>query len=1537
MSSVELSSTYIRKLNHPLKEIRERTLQLLVTKLRLGWELEDELGGTRELLEALLAWFHVQEPSLQREALELLLTVVKTKAGSYIAKEFSVDKILLTLNKIKPKLVPNAIDVFDDIVETLNFMNTVDSQVNVNIPYLKLTPETSSASNGSSSSYYNIGLNKMSSNGTPDLNEDIDTYKTEKYHPDGVNILLLPWVDLSPSDFKTIVLIGDSLKVLKSTRRCCRFIRDVFLRDFPVEIFLNRPVIIKTLLAICDGQSGGHPGEALHTLLCITQSLHTRFSTLFSLDLVSQPFKVSDDKESNDDINAELEQFAGNFSQPVDDALITLRQLPVPIYALDAAQTVLTIMTRSVVLVDSDNDYNGVIDMNDFNTCLCLVESLIELLLRCVTETFWVQDHSSKIHRDIAHKACMVMRMLGELVTKFKASCNRDPERSHHRGAWLRTVSCGERLLNWTRNSALAPTSIIVALQAALIDPALELLYPTLAKKLAAVIFNSKSLVDQEYKSKYRELNKLFVSMDYAVQFMKQKESSRISKNILTCIKNSIPILYLNVGDNYLKDIAEILLRKSKDLDLCDSDWSIARSIALNLMAHSLEWVQVSFYKMLSEMVKSVLMGEDEYQSENEKCLTLICDVGILTEICCHGLSSEKVGSSASDIVLYVLRGRLVLSAGCWWRLLASLLPVLPLLHVYAAHDTQLGKAICKSLEPDIVECMGISKAEMIAGLIRLLFVNCAPVQLDAAYALCRQLDDERFLPPRDSLRSDVILNALRRLEVQDFNIDQSSSPSKNPQTAGLLQIIEVLKQDLVLNEETLEYTAQGHSRPALEPSLRRSTLQQLAVMMRQQELHETFLQSDGLNLVVSLLRLSLMVDDYLAFPECAISCVSILNSICFVSRHNLVKISDLPLLLIRVILVFPANDSSVLTCAQLLALQAWAGFALQELDASRRRVPALPLNVIQRTSLPFTANSYWGTSPNTEHSSVEWLLTEDAWRSAIQVRWWWSRRGSASLLRGASPLGPEAPLPREVRLLRSASVSHSCAGLLLALENATSHAQVTDALNMMQSYTYLVPASPTCATELEELPWHHTRRFLSAPPASSRDTALLISLLKFIVAYMDNMPKEDVSLSWIKTSFIGSDAVIISLLSRDRLYPHQTLQEDIELIQLRIHIVKVLLRCVLLVEQQGDFSCCRMESFLKILLSCLERIDLKNFHTLGYLNELIRCIRYATHSRYCDLSEETVIQSLKIMTHALSGCASGAGRKGRASRRDALLALLALLRRAARARVPPQRWSESWEGAALRAALSAAGASGAGGAGGAGLRGAALHVLAALAHHAPLHTQILQHIEKESLCQYAIEMFSRPGEANLVRAAAAALLTTLTSRTSSHTQTLEHDILRSMEEGYFLEDCMNILVEFLNDKDYKNYLEPNVPLSVLERGSELEVRAQKSNEINLSPLLPFQKPPPTADLVVTVADVIHNITIYKTAPVKAWNEQGLYRVLFRYVELMRIVSHLLCVCSMYAVCVGWMRMDEEGLNTKLVYTTKFERSARDRTTGLVL
>ncbi|CAG9096992.1 unnamed protein product [Plutella xylostella] len=709
MNTTEILSSYIKKLGHPLKEIRERALKLLIAKLELGWQLDDELAGTRHLLESLLAWFHVEQPSNQQEALYLLLKIIKTQSGTYIVKEYGLKKLLSELNKLSDKLDPHAAELYDDVIDTLRFLNSVQSQESLSVPHLNIPSGTSS--------------------------------KT----CDGIKILLFPWANMGTSDTKTILLIEDALNLLKSTRRCCRFIRDVFLRDFPAEIFLNRPSIIQYLLAILERGNGGKLSEPLNVLLCVTRALTSRLKQLYCLDLIHEADKlhITKGQESEDKVNTELEEIVSDVRQATgfrskEDGLQALRQLPVPIFALDALQTILSAMARSVLLTDSSGKNDG-LNLNELNICISLVESLIGLLLDCVNASFWTMDHNTKTYRDIAHKSCMVMRMFGDLLRKYRSSYTSALDRHAHRLAWLRLLPSARRLLQWTARSALAPAALVTALQSARLDPALDMFYEGVAGEVGDCLMATETASNKEYKSKYRELKKLFSAMGDAVTFMKDKDSIGLTKKVLTCIKNSLPVLELHLNEGYLKDVGEILLKRLKDWELNDKEWNDARTTALALMAHSNEFVQSRFYAMMAEVVKMVFVDEDGDHLENEKCLMQFCDVGILTEICCHGLNSEssEVSTSAEQIMLYLLRGRMLLSEKCWWRLLATLMPVFPLLHAYAAHDTVLGQAICKSLEPDIAECMGVSRAEALAGLARLLFVGCPPVQMDAALCLC--------------------------------------------------------------------------------------------------------------------------------------------------------------------------------------------------------------------------------------------------------------------------------------------------------------------------------------------------------------------------------------------------------------------------------------------------------------------------------------------------------------------------------------------------------------------------------------------------------------------------------------------------------------------------------------------------------------------------------------------------------------------------------------------------------------------------------
>lgn len=66
----------------------------------------------------------------------------QTKAGTYIVKEFGIETILSDLNKVKHKIDADAQEIYEDVIETLKFINTVESEVQVTVPRLTLPENT---------------------------------------------------------------------------------------------------------------------------------------------------------------------------------------------------------------------------------------------------------------------------------------------------------------------------------------------------------------------------------------------------------------------------------------------------------------------------------------------------------------------------------------------------------------------------------------------------------------------------------------------------------------------------------------------------------------------------------------------------------------------------------------------------------------------------------------------------------------------------------------------------------------------------------------------------------------------------------------------------------------------------------------------------------------------------------------------------------------------------------------------------------------------------------------------------------------------------------------------------------------------------------------------------------------------------------------------------------------------------------------------------------------------------------------------------
>lgn len=66
-----------------------------------------------------------------------------------------------------------------------------------------------------------------------------------------------------------------------------------------------------------------------------------------------------------------------------------------------------------------------------------------------------------------------------------------------------------------------------------------------------------------------------------------------------------------------------------------------------------------------------------------------------------------------------------------------------------------------------------------------------------------------------------------------------------------------------------------------IEPVIRRSALNQISVMLEDPLLHQTFLDANGLKMVMETMRTSLIENEYKDYPDSVIAIVSVFKNLC--------------------------------------------------------------------------------------------------------------------------------------------------------------------------------------------------------------------------------------------------------------------------------------------------------------------------------------------------------------------------------------------------------------------------------------------------------------------------------------------------------------------------------------------------------------------------------------------------------------------------------------------------------------------------------
>uniref|UniRef100_A0A1A7XBW8 Rotatin n=2 Tax=Iconisemion striatum TaxID=60296 RepID=A0A1A7XBW8_9TELE len=520
----------------------------------------------------------------------------------------------------------------------------------------------------------------------------------------------------------------------------------------------------------------------------------------------------------------------------------------------------------------------------------------------------------------------------------------------------------------------------------------------------------------------------------------------------------------------------------------------------------------------------------------------------VLYEISTFGLqdSAEKVNTAAKDILLFLLKGRLMMTASAWDRFNEALYPVIPILQGYASTEESLGKCVLLISDMSDVAGDGVppSTAKLKAAL-RLLFTKQPNVRVAAVQQILPHLtSSEDGITSRPDVDQSVIAS-LPNL----FCLRNPVDVTLDTRNKSILKVESVEKLFCILHSDMSDV------------SLRRSAAEQLCVVLQDTTMHPVLknlgLPDKALSLITETVNGNKSFDCLLE------SCVCILRKLVYADpslRRSLAQRSPPLLTLLRASLILKENQGngtemavlmSLLLFDELASIQIWSDKSTTDVTLSPF---SLPLTAVRRYNLPFQAATHHAISPYccVLAPSADLLTISPALR-ALQVAWntaWHS--GMDNLLEKLNSEAGDPEFHLDLQLSESQLVSLQAAHLPSALQDciraiatAAGHRSVASALSRLSLYLLfdrlaLPHVSPhSCRDILHSLSWQATlTRFLQVCPASVEDERLLVGIVTFLNTYFKQVPTETVceaedgDLCWILELLLNQEtAALLHLL----------------------------------------------------------------------------------------------------------------------------------------------------------------------------------------------------------------------------------------------------------------------------------------------------------------------------------------------------------------------------------------------------------------------
>ncbi|KAM6318714.1 LOW QUALITY PROTEIN: rotatin [Aegotheles albertisi] len=1280
---MELSSL-VRKLGHDLAEIRERSLKTLLFKLEHNLISYADLVHEKVLFLNLLEWFNFPVVPMQEEVLNFVNNLIKHPPA--VQKLIGIGAVEF-FSQLRPNVDPNLQAIIDGIVDGLFFLPSGLPSSSLSVCYqLRSQPAVDQPvlpQEELSTGYFCQGRSHL-----PQL--EIARKRTVVKC---LKFSTFPWLTLTSTDRHVLSSNESSLRsnnqsLIWST---CELLQDVIMQDFPAEIFLQRPKIVQSLLSLLNLAFGGDGRHrlALQAVSCLQQlCIFLRSRLNFHRDpnfssteqsTASHNSSISYCQETRgpprsqnpspgsssprpsvvgrtvqrprgDGQDWDAASSSGNSTQANANSRVSLHS------PLDVGHT---------DLPDIENEDTLELQMKQLSLpqfCVSILENAIPLLRTgsrrvtmevldllvedmfligdAISENVWEDD--SLFALELKDKLLLVLDLLGETILYHKTNISAEQPKVmlvHHRMAFISislfTVRLLQILLPVEKASKVLQKSLLNALFLLSLDVSFSLEYPSIHESIAAYL---EQMSTENYNI-YKQTSEAAYSIECTCSFMVEvhkKEEKNLSE-LVELADQALSSLPYHQHFPLLQECIYICSDIWKSAEADSLLQAAGQKVLLCLLSHPLLNIKTEAYHCCLEVVKDCLGIHNIAKPASSIChgIHFLLHPKVLYEICAFGLQeakNEQVNSTAKDILLHLLQGRLVMAVLTWNKFIEALYPIIPVLQGYADTKDALGNCIVTLSETTSDKGEGIlPRTTRLRAALRLLFSKKQLVRSIALKHLTFHLLNEEGEKLKRPHLDGSVLSSISNLFIIERAIELKLDD----------------KTESIFKAETIEKLYDILTSEAVDLVLRKSAAEQLAIILEDTKMHGIVKKLGVIERILAYLNECIHVDGKL-MESIVLPCLTLLRKLVYadpVVRLSLAKQSSLLLSLLRVSMIFQ-DDCDILTeTAVLLCLLLFDEVARTETWADGKTIndtglPAfsLPIAVVRRYRLPVRITAHHVVSPNTvvvplSSECLTMKPVSDMLKMTWNLSWYHGIENLLQLInyeKEAEIFLDSLKLSSEdILILKITCTNYGLQDCLNSIIQAASHRDVRAALTRLSFYVLndrlaLKCTSGSCGTTLKSFVWQKAiNRFLQVLPASTEDEKLLVDVLRFLNKLLREQRSsvESDHLKWILKSLLkNKPKSLLGLLVRTE----SQVRDEIDEIQTAVRqqldkelicLFNTLLFCSMSVtdrevlELAGSF---RTELALK-LLQCLRVTDAPHFYGLPSLERTLRGMVHVT------------------------------------------------------------------------------------------------------------------------------------------------------------------------------------------------------------------------------------------------------------------------------------------------------------------------------------